>query len=112
MSEDASRAEELWLLALALASTTVVVIAVLFGLAIVALQRIDRHGAHIHSAAKQIAQNTVALWALDQMNRDLVAIRDAARNAEPATGGPPTTAVAEQVESRLGASDHDDDKGS
>ncbi len=73
--------EELWLLSLAAGSLAVVLVAVLFGLVIAVLQRVDRHAARTHTAAKQIAQNTVGLWALDQMNRDLVAIRDAARGA-------------------------------
>ncbi len=65
-------------------SLVVVLLAVLFGLVIATLQRIDRHAARTHTAGKQIAQNTVGLWALDQMNRDLVAIRGAARGAEHA----------------------------
>jgi type II secretory pathway component PulJ len=113
---DVSRAEELWLVALALGSFAVVLVAVLFGLAIAVLQRIDRHAARTHTAAKQIAENTVSLWALDQINRDLVAIRDAARDAQRSGAGAeisaPATAVADKVQGWLGGSEHDDDKSS
>ncbi len=106
------RSEELWLLAIAIGSVAVVVIALLFGLVIAALQSIDRHAARTYTAAKQIAQNTVALWTLEQMNRDLVAIRDAARGAERSRLGAavaaPVTAVADKVQSWLGGSEHDD----
>ncbi len=108
--------EELWLLSLAAGSIVIVLVAVLFGLVIAALQRVDRHAARTHTAAKQIAQNTVGLWALDQMNRDLVAIRDAARGAERAatasTVVAPLRAVAHKVEGWLGGSEHDEDKSS
>lgn len=108
--------DELWLLGLAVVSIAVVVIGVLFGLVIATLQRIDRHAARTHTVGKQIAQNTVALWALDQMNRDLVAIRDAARGAGRAGIGAgmaaSVSAVAERVEDWLGAPEHDDDKSS
>ncbi len=107
---------DLWSLALALASGAVVVIAVLFGFVIAVLQRIDRHAARTHTAAKQISQNTVALWTLEQMNRDLVAIRDAARGAQgarTATGvAAPLTAAVDKVHRWLGGSDQDDDKSS
>lgn len=105
------RSEELWLLSLVIASVAVVLIAVLFGLVIAALQRIDRHAARTHAAAKQIAQNTVALWALDQLNRDLVAIRDAARGAGAARASPvtaPLTAAADKVQGWLGSSEEQD----
>lgn len=108
--------EELWLLAIVIASVALVLIAVLFGLVIAALQRIDRHAARTHTAAKQVAQNTVALWALDQMNRDLVAIRDAARGAQhagEATGRtPPLRTLAAKLQDALGNSAESDDKGS
>jgi type II secretory pathway component PulJ len=111
-----SRSEELWWLALTVSSVAVVVIAVLFGLVIATLQSIDRHAARTHTASKQIAQNTVALWTLEQTNRDLVAIRDAARGAETArlgTGLPaPVSALADKVQDWLGRSDEDDDKSS
>lgn len=99
-------------------------VAVLFGLVIAVLQRIDRHAARTHTVGKQIAQNTVALWALDQMNRDLVAIRDAARGAQAAGIGAavaapvsavaaPVSAVADKVQGWLGASaEPDEDKSS
>lgn len=107
---------DLWSLALALASTAVVVIAVLFGFVIAVLQRIDRHAARAHTAAKQIAQNTVALWTLEQTNRDLVAIRDAARRAERGAVGAavqqPLATVADKVQGWLGHSGQDDDKSS
>ncbi len=108
--------EELWLLSLAAGSLAVVLVAVLFGLVIAVLQRVDRHAARTHTAAKQIAQNTVGLWALDQMNRDLVAIRDAARGAARAGTTSavvaPLSAVAQKVEGWLGGSGHDEDKSS
>lgn len=108
--------EELWLLAIAIASVALVLIAVLFGLVIAALQRIDRHAARTHTAAKQVAQNTVALWALDQMNRDLVAIRDAARGAqrtgEPTGRNPPLRTLADKLQDALGSSAEHDDKDS
>ncbi len=108
--------EELWLLSLAAGSLAIVLVAVLFGLVIAVLQRVDRHAARTHTAAKQIAQNTVSLWALDQMNRDLVAIRDAARGAARAGNASvvdaPLSAVAQKVEGWLGGSEHDEDKSS
>lgn len=108
--------QELWLFALAAGSLVVVLLAVLLGLVIASLQRIDRHAARTHTAAKQIAQNTVGLWALDQMNRDLVAIRDAARGAERAGRSnaviDPLRAAAQKVEGWLGGSEPDDDKSS
>ncbi len=108
--------EELWLFALAAGSLVVVLLAVLFGLVIATLQRIDRHAARTHTAGKQIAQNTVGLWALDQMNRDLVAIRDAARGAERARTSnaviDPLRGAAQRVEAWLGGSEPDDDKSS
>ncbi|MDP9386945.1 MAG: hypothetical protein M3Q48_03200 [Actinomycetota bacterium] len=108
--------EDLWFLALAVGSVAVVVIAVLFGLVIATLQSIDRHAARTHTASKQIAQNTVALWTLEQMNRDLVAIRDAARGAErsrvAAAVAGPLTAAADKVQGWLGGSEHHDDKSS
>ena len=108
--------DDLWLLGLAMVSIAVVVIGVLFGLVIATLQRIDRHAARTHTVGKQIAQNTVALWALDQMNRDLVAIRDAARGAGrsgiEAGVGAPLSAVADTVQGWIGGSQNDDDKSS
>lgn len=99
-----SRSEQLWLTSLAIASLAVVVVAVLFGLVIAALQRIDRHAARIHAAAKQIAQNTVALWTLEQVNRDLVAIRDAARvRPRAAAGGDPALLAHLRARGRDGA---------
>ncbi len=108
--------EEMWLLSLVAGSLVIVLVAVLFGLVIAVLQRVDRHAARTHTAAKQIAQNTVGLWALDQMNRDLVAIRDAARGAERAGNASaavaPLRTVAQKVEGWLGGSDNDEDKSS
>jgi hypothetical protein len=109
--------ENLWWLVLAVASVVVVVIAVLFGLVINALRQIDRHAARTYTAAKQIAQNTVALWALEQTNRDLVAIRDAAR-AGGRTGGTgsagvaPLGAVSDRVRGWLGGSEPNEDRSS
>ncbi|MBW3557827.1 MAG: hypothetical protein KY454_12920 [Actinobacteria bacterium] len=108
--------EELWFLALALGSIAVVVIAILLGFVIATLQSIDRHAARTYTAGKQIAQNTVALWTLEQTNRDLTAIRDAARAAQrrgvTAAAATPRAAVTEKVQGWLGASEHHDDKSS
>jgi hypothetical protein len=94
----------------------VVVVAVLFGLVIAALQSIDRHAARTHTAAKQIAQNTVALWTLEQTNRDLIAIRDAARGAARAGAGStitgPLSAVSQKVHDVLGRAEPRDDGSS
>ncbi len=107
---------DLWAAALAVASVAVVVIAVLFGLIIATLQRIDRHAARTYTAAKQVAQNTVALWTLEQTNRDLVAIRDAARGIQRAGIGAgvvgSVSAAAEKVQDWLGRAEHDEDKSS
>jgi hypothetical protein len=104
--------EELWLLALAVGAVVVVVVAVLLGLVISALQSIDRHAARTYTAGKEIAQNTTALWTLEQTNRDLVAIRDAARGIERevsnSTRGP-LVEVASKVQDRLGHSAPPDD---
>ncbi len=116
--------EELWLIFLAVASLAVVLLAVLFGLVIAVLQRIDRHAARTHTAAKQIAQNTVALWTLEQTNRDLVAIRDAASGAQRAGAASvdragtasavvaPLTEAKDKIQDWLGRTEHDDDKSS
>ncbi len=107
---------DLWWLALGVGAATVVLIAVLFGLIIAVLQSIDRHAARTHTAAKQISQNTVGLWTLEQMNRDLVAIRDAARGAErrgvAAAMAAPFTAVADKVQDWVGGAEQHDDKSS
>lgn len=115
LGASSGRSEELWLFSLMVASAAVVVIGILFGLVIAALQRIDRHSARTHAAAKQIAQNTVALWALDQLNRDLVAIRDAARGAEAQRAGAvtsPLATAAQKVQGLLAKSEQQDDKSS
>jgi len=108
--------EELWLISLAAASLAVVLLAVLFGLVIAVLQRIDRHAARTHTAAKQIAQNTVALWTLEQTNRDLVAIRDAASGADRAGTASaivaPLTEAKHKIQDWLVRTEHDDDKSS
>ncbi len=108
--------EQFWLVSLAVASTVVVVLAVLLGFVINVLRQIDRHAARTHTAAKQIAQNTVSLWTLEQTNRDLVAIRDAARGAERAGKGgavaAPISAVTHKVQGWLGGSEQRDDKSS
>ena len=90
---------------LALASLAVLVIALLLGLVINVLRQIDRQAARTHTAGKQIAQNTVALWTLEQTNRDLIAIRDAARAAGrgPRSDGPTALgAVGERLQGLLG----------
>jgi hypothetical protein len=108
--------ESLWWLVLAAGSVVIVVVALLLGLVINALRQIDRHAARTHTAAKQIAQNTVGLWALEQTNRDLVAIRDAARAAaRGATGeaaAAPLTAARQKVQGWLGRPEPDDDGSS
>jgi type II secretory pathway component PulJ len=111
-----SRSEELWLVSLAVGSLAIVLLAVLFGLVIAVLQRIDRHAARTHTAAKQIAQNTVALWTLEQTNRDLIAIRDAARGATRAGAASalagPLSAVSQKVHDVLGRAEPRDDGSS
>jgi type II secretory pathway component PulJ len=87
-----------------------VLLSLLLGLVINTLRQIDRHAARTHTAAKQIAQNTVALWTLEQTNRDLMAIRDAARDAARGVAGAgagtavaaPFSAVASKVQDLLG----------
>lgn len=104
---------ELWLLFLAIASVVVVVVALLLGLVIAVLRDIDRQAAKTHTAGKQIAQNTVALWTLEQTNRDLVAIRDAARGVERALSargaGTALSGLKDKVQGWLGSSDDADD---
>jgi type II secretory pathway component PulJ len=98
--------QDLWWFALAVASVVVVLLSLLLGLVINVLRQIDRHAARTHTAAKQIAQNTVALWTLEQTNRDLIAIRDAARDAARAGAGSalagPLSAVSQKVHDALG----------
>jgi type II secretory pathway component PulJ len=98
-----------WWLALAVASIVVVILALLLGLVIKVLRQIDRHAARTHTVGKQIAQNTVALWTLEQTNRDLVAIRDAARGAGRGSGdgaaAAALSAVSHRVQGWLGGSD-------
>jgi type II secretory pathway component PulJ len=108
--------QDLWWFALAVASVVVVVLSLLLGLVINTLRQIDRHAARTHTAAKQIAQNTVALWALEQTNRDLIAIRDAARGAARAGAGSalagPLSAVSQKVHDVLGGAEPHDDGSS
>jgi hypothetical protein len=105
--------EDLWLLALAVGAVVVVVVAVLLGLVISGLQSIDRHAARTHTAGKQIAQNTVALWTLEQATRDLVAIRDTARAIEKSVAdrkSTPLSTVSDKVQGYLGGSRQRDDE--
>jgi hypothetical protein len=62
-------AGEWWLLALVIGTVVLVVVAVLLGLVIAVLQRIDRHAARVFTVGKQISENTVALWTLEQTDR-------------------------------------------
>ncbi|MDQ3716250.1 MAG: hypothetical protein M3381_09605 [Actinomycetota bacterium] len=101
-------------LVLVLASVAVVAIAVLLVL-INLLRQIDRQAARTHTAGKQTAQNTVSPWTLEQTNRDLIAIRDAARAAgrDPRSGGggsrercePPQEGVVRGLTSSSGTSE-------
>jgi hypothetical protein len=104
---DASLNADAWWLVLAVASLVVVVIALLLGLVINVLRQIDRQAARTHTAGKQIAQNTVALWTLEQTNRDLIAIRDAARAAgrgpRSEGSGSPLTAAGQRVQGWFGS---------
>jgi hypothetical protein len=114
-------AGEWWLLALVIGTVVLVVVAVLLGLVIAVLQRIDRHAARVFTVGKQISENTVALWTLEQTNRDLVAIRDAARRLAPAettedrtedTGlGGVKEKVADKVQDWLGGPEDPGDAG-
>jgi hypothetical protein len=103
---EASPEQDLLWLVLALGSAAVVVIALLLGLVINVLRQIDRQAARTHTAGKQIAQNTVSLWTLEQTNRDLIAIRDAARAAgrgpRSDDDGSALSAVGERVQGWLG----------
>jgi len=116
MTLNGSPEQDLWWFTLAVASVVVVVLSLLLGLIINTLRQIDRHAARTHTAAKQIAQNTVALWTLEQTNRDLIAIRDAARGATRAgaattlTG--PLSALSQKVHDVLGRAEPRDDGSS
>jgi competence protein ComGC len=116
MTLNGSPEQDLWWFTLAVASVVVVVLSLLLGLVINALRQIDRHAARTHTAAKQIAQNTVALWTLEQTNRDLIAIRDAARGAARAGAGGelagPLSAVSHKVHDVLGRAEPRDDGSS
>jgi type II secretory pathway component PulJ len=116
MALNPSPEQDLWWFTLAVGSVVVVVLALLLGLAINVLRQIDRHAARTHTAAKQIAQNTVALWTLEQTNRDLIAIRDAARGAARAGAGSalagPLSAVSQKVNDVLGRAEPRDDGSS
>ncbi len=70
---------ELWLLSLAVATVVVVVVALLLGLIVAVLKNIDRNAADVSTAGKRIAENTVALWTLEQTDRDLARLTEAAR---------------------------------
>jgi hypothetical protein len=69
---------ERWWLALAVFSAVVVVVAVLLGLVIAVAMSIDRRSGAVWSAAKQISENTVSLWLLEQTNEELKAVRESA----------------------------------
>lgn len=104
---DGLREQDLLWLVLALAAVAVVVLSLLLGLVIHLLRQIDRHAARTHTAGKEIAQNTVALWTLEQTNRDLIAIRDAARAAgrgpHVQERGAPLGAVGQRVQAWFGS---------
>ncbi len=116
MGFESSSDQDLWWLTLAVGSIVVVVLCLLLGLVINVLRQIDRHAARTHTAAKQIAQNTVALWTLEQTNRDLIAIRDAARGAARAGAGSglagPLSAVSQKVQDVFGRAEPRDDGSS
>lgn len=74
--------QEYWLLALGLFAAVVVVVAVLLGWIIAEARKIDRHAEQIWVVGKEIAASTVAIWMLDQTNRHLRHIGDAAGSLE------------------------------
>lgn len=91
---------ELWSLSLVVASIVAVVVALLLGLVIATLKNIDRNAADVSTIGKQIAENTVALWTLEQTNRDLARLTDAVRLLEQsiaATGSTPDSKVSEMA---------------
>ncbi len=108
--------ETLWWTLLVVGSVVAVVVSLLLGLVIGLLRQIDRHAARTHTVGKQVAQNTVALWTLEQTNRDLVAIRDAARAAGQAGGGggdvSPLDAVSQRVHTWLSGAASEEDRSS
>ncbi|MBW3577284.1 MAG: hypothetical protein KY462_06015 [Actinobacteria bacterium] len=77
---------ERWWLALAVFSAVVVVVAVLLGLVIAVAKSIDRRAGAVWSQAKQIAENTVSLWLLEQTNEEITAVRESARALEQTIG--------------------------
>jgi hypothetical protein len=68
---------ESWWLSLAIFGAVVVVVAILLGLIIATAKSIDRHAYAIWIAGKQIAGNTVSIWLLAKIDRNLSGITDA-----------------------------------
>ena len=70
---------ELWWLSLGVAALVVVVVAILLSLIIITAKQIEQHADQIWTVGKQIAGNTVAIWMLEETNRELGHIREDVR---------------------------------
>lgn len=65
---------EWWWLSLAIAGVVVVVVALLLALIVGAARSIDRNAHRIWIEGKSIAGNTVALWVLEKLDRQVRAV--------------------------------------
>lgn len=73
---------ELWWLSLGIAAVVVVVVAVLLGLIIATAKSIDRHASAIWVEGKKIAGNTVSIWILEQVDRNVDQLNTTAKEIE------------------------------
>ena len=62
-------------------AAVVAIVAVLLSLIIATAKQINQHAQAIWTVGKQIAGNTVAIWMLEETNRELVQIRAQVRTA-------------------------------
>lgn len=76
---------QLWWLSLGIAAVVVAVVAVLLSLIIATARKIDEHASGIWTVGKQIAGNTVAIWMLEETNRELGRIGSEVRATAEAT---------------------------
>ena len=76
---------ELWWLTLGVGAVVVAVVAILLGLIITTAKQINQHAEGIWTVGKQIAGNTVAIWTLEETNRELDRIREDVRAAAEST---------------------------
>ena len=71
---------QLWIISLIIGSIVIVVVAVLLGAILAAAKSIDHHARLIWTVGKEIAGNTVTIWALDTVRQRLDHTHDAIKD--------------------------------